>query len=234
MLGLATSGAIVGAEIKSRFRNKAALLALGLAALDVYLVARFPIPIPNQHSLFPPRGLYWTLLTLRPLSVCLFDIMLASIIYLASTNRLPFFFDSSPKLSASDEAERQKQQLHKLVSTSVALQTALTKLRACNMAKNVVVKDVRGLKNCEDAYWRAAADVATNVAEKTERNHRRMSDSIWQDKPVIEAMVSATSSKGTENGSTKAQPDLAQMRKEARIWVDAITAGLELEEQEKG
>lgn len=134
LLGLATSSPISGRSANI-LRTKLAISALALAAIDIYLTSTYTPLIPNPNSPSPPLSIYWTALTLRPLSICIHDVLAAAIIYISATNRLPFLFATS----ANNPESQRSRQIHLLTQSSVALQTALAKLRAFAVAKSAVV-----------------------------------------------------------------------------------------------
>lgn len=198
-LGLSTSSTIAGSSPAS-WRRWAIYSSLTLLALDVYTTAAFnPQTDPNLPS---PRGLFWTLSIVRPLMLCLHDILLAAFIYLSATGRFLLF------TSASTDPETVRHQTQQMLhQANISLQTASTKLRAFTIARNAVVRD-GALKETDDQYWRAV--VAMEGPERDE--------SIWADEEVQQAMARVYGSGAV---------DVGRVRKEAEAFVTGVTRGLD-------
>jgi hypothetical protein len=166
---------------------------------------------PNSTN--PPWGIYWTSLTFRPLSICLLDVLFAATIYVSATNRLPFLFPSSSR--ADHEAEKQRQ-LHALTRSCVALQTALTKLRAYGLARSAVVRDGR-LKGRDDEYWRVVVGME---GPHSSREEGESVGSVWEEEEVMEAVARVT------NGG---EVDVEKVGREAGTFVESVTRGLDVD-----
>lgn len=160
---------------------------------------------------------------MRPLSICIYDILAAAIIYLGATNRLPFLFATS----ANNPETQRSHRINLLTQSSVALQTALAKLRAFAVAKSAVVRDVNtsGLKARDDEYWRAVVGM-----EGLGSDANGMGVGVWDEEEVMEA-VARVISKGRDGSGGGV--DVESVRREAGIFVDSVTRGLEVEGNEE-
>lgn len=225
LLGLATSSPISGRSANI-LRTKLAISALALAAIDIYLTSTYTPLIPNPNSPSPPLSIYWTALTLRPLSICIHDVLAAAIIYISATNRLPFLFATS----ANNPESQRSRQIHLLTQSSVALQTALAKLRAFAVAKSAVVRDMNtsGLKERDDEYWRAVVGME---GLRGDSDGNGMGVGVWDDEEVMEA-VARVINKGRDGSGGGV--DVESVRREAGMFVDSVTRGLEVEGNDEG
>lgn len=159
---------------------------------------------PNVDGNMPsPTGMYWTAKMLRPLAICVFDIIVGGLIYASATNRFLLF--SSP--ADSDPVLVRRKQEEMLSQTNVALQMAQTKLRAFSVARNATVRNP-DLKSTDDEYWRAVVGMEGPSATA----------GVWEDEEVQAAMARSFG-EGTV--------DVAQMQREATAFVTSITRGLE-------
>ncbi|ERF76154.1 hypothetical protein EPUS_01488 [Endocarpon pusillum Z07020] len=223
LLGLATSTPISGPSTNA-FRTKLSLSALTLVILDFYLTTTYSNSIPPSNSPSVPHGIYWTTLTIRPLIICAHDILSSALIYISATNRLPFIFPSTSPTSAHDPEVVKKRQTHLLTQSSVAMQTALTKLRAFGIARSAVVRDagVNGLKGRDDEYWRAVVGMegpTRSGADGHGAGNRDVSaGSVWEEEEVMEAVSRVTNGGGL---------DVEKVRREADIFVESMTQWLE-------
>ena len=109
-----------------------------------------------------------------------------------------------------DAETNRRKTLEVLSSTNLSLQTTAMKLRAVNVARNAVVRDVR-LKGVEDGYW------AEVVAVEGMGMGGLEGDEVWGDEEVKRAMNRAYGGGGV---------DVGRMRREAGEWVQGVTGGL--------
>jgi hypothetical protein len=197
-LGLATSEGLAGIEA-SGWRTKSTIGALSLALLDVYVTT---IHSPKVDGNMPsPGGLFWHTALIRPLVLCLFDVIIAFCIYSSATNKFLLFVSSEYDPAV---AKRQREQMLSLTNNS--LQMAQTKLRAFAMARNAAVREPR-LKATDDEYWRAVVSMEGPAG----------ADGIWEDEDV-QAALSRSYGSGM---------DIAKMTREADAFVTNITQGLD-------
>ena len=199
-LGLATSETVAGLEA-GRWRNWAVVGGLALAVVDVYITSGHAPAL--DATLSPTTGLFWTAAVVRPLTICLFDAVVAFCIYARTTGRFLLF----PSLPDADPATRRRQSEQLLNQANVALQMAHTKLRAFTVTRNAVVRDPR-LKETDDDYWRTVVALESPEGD----------GSLWEDEDVQAAMARAYG-----NGSI----DVTRMRREADAFVLNVTKGLE-------
>lgn len=220
VLGLATSTTITSSATASDFRTRSLLGALALLCLDLYLTAIYEPPFmvdtpsssPQQQSQ-SPTGLFWTASLLRPLILCLYDILLALLIYTSATNRFPFIIFANPSNSSSSTPEETHRRTAALLTQSnVSLAQAQLKLRALGVARNAVVREP-SLKAADDEYWR---DVV--AMEGLEDLKDENGDELLEDEEVQAAM-----SRAYGNGSI----DVRRMRREAEGFVGNVTRGLD-------
>lgn len=149
-----------------------------------------------------PAGVFWTARLLRPLVLCIFDILIAFAIYASATNRFLLFSAASDY--DPDVARRKREQA--LVQTNLSLQMAQTKLRAFSVARNAVVRD-QTLKSTDDEYWRAVVAMeGVNGGQ-----------GVWEDDEVQAAIARAL------GGGV----DVTQVGKDADAFISNITRGLE-------
>lgn len=175
-----------------------------LAALDLGVTVGWDggrVDVNGQ----PPLGLYWIGRVVRPLILCLFDALVAGVLWASVTGRLLVF---SGGVVDGEVVRRKNAEM--LGKSTLLLQTAQTKLRAANVARNAVVRD-RVLRGVEDRYWR-------DVSEVEARNGLGGGDAgvegAWEDEDVQKAMAKAYG-----QGSI----DVRSMRKEAEGFVRAVT-----------
>lgn len=149
----------------------------------------------------------------------------AAVMYTIATDRLPFLFAST----TNDPGTQRSQQLHLLTQASLALQTALAKLRAFAVAKSAVVRDVNvgGLKARDDEYWRAVV-----AMEGPSSGSDGVGVGVWEEEEVMEAVARATNQ--GRDGLGGGGVDVERVRREAGIFIDSVTSGLEVEETGDG
>ena len=199
VLGLATSETVSGLEAQF-WRKRAILGGLILAAIDLYLTSFYSPIIPT--SIQAPAGTFWLASTIRYLFLCLFDVLIAFLIYASATRRFLLF--SAPS-SADPELERRRMQ-EALTQANVALQMTSTNLRAYSIARNAVVRN-EGLKASDDEYWRTV--VAFEGSDGDE--------SLFDDEEVQAALARAY-------GTGKI--DVENLRREADVFVGHATKAL--------
>lgn len=199
-LGAATSEPLAGFEAR-QWRRLFATCSLAIAAMDLYLTTTYwPHVDPNMPA---PAGFYWQARSLRPLIICLFDVVASSLLYVGATNRLLLF---SP-LAAHDPQVTKRQREQLLGQTNIALQMAQTKLRAYSMTRNAIVRQP-SLKTTDDEYWRAvvAMEGPTGV------------DGVWNDEDVQAAVSRSLGSGGI---------DFTRLERDADSFVANVIRGLE-------
>ena len=229
LLGLATSTLISSPSITT-FRTKLSLSALALTILDIYITTTASSSTSINRALtsnspVPPRGVYRTSLTLRPLSICLHDVLAAGLVYLSATNRLPFLVPSQssyPSTTTPDSAILKKRQAHLLTQSIVALQTAQTKLRAFSVARSAVVREP-ALKARDDEYWRAVVGM-----EGPGDGGGVDGVGVWGEDEVMEAVARvADEGRSTAHDGFGRGVDVERVGKEAGIFVESVTQWLE-------
>ncbi|EXJ84873.1 hypothetical protein A1O3_05548 [Capronia epimyces CBS 606.96] len=198
-LGLATSEPIAGFEA-SRWRTRALLGGIALAGLD-FAIASMYAPIVDQGTP-APAGTFWIAATLRPLALCVFDAIVAFLIYASTTHRFLLF---NPDSATDPELTRRRTE-ELLITANIALQMTQTNLRAYSIARNAVVRSPQ-LKAADDEYWRRV--VAMEGIDGDE--------SLFEDEEV-QAAVSRAYGRGAVN--------VAAMRKDAEMFVQHATRGL--------
>lgn len=214
IVGVATSAPFAGQEA-AQWRNTFTVAGLGLAALDVYIVATYD-PVQSASAAVragqvPPPSLYHQITLLRPLAFTIFDAICALLIYVSATNR--FFF----------KAPSQAEQVEQLVSAATtSLTGASSKLHALSVTRNAVVRD-KALKDRDDKYWRAVVAMESNPEDQPSS-----SGSVWEEEEVVRAMSRAMNGQGRNGGV-----DLAKLGVSAGEYVDGITAGLEKADDER-
>jgi hypothetical protein len=200
-----------------------------LTILDIYLTTATSSSSSlnlalTSNSPFPPRGIYWTSLTLRPLSICLHDVLAAALVYLSATNRLPFLFPSQssyPSTTTSDPAILKKRQAHLLTQSAVALQTAQAKLRAFSVARSAVVREP-ALKARDDEYWRAVLGM-----EGPGDGDGGDGVGVWGEDEVMEAVARvADEGRATAQDGLGCGVDVERVGREAGIFVESVTQWL--------
>ena len=199
LLGFSTSGALAGFEAQA-WRTKSTIGALSLGVLDLYITMTHQ---PKVDGNVPaPDGLFWRAALLRPLILCLFDVLLAFGIYASATNRFLLFVSSAEYDPVV--AKRQREQM--LNQTNVSLQMAQTRLRAFAMTRNAAVRETR-LKAADDEYWRAVVSMEGPAG----------AEGVWDDEDVQAALA-----RSYGNGM-----DVGRMTREADAFVINITQGLD-------
>lgn len=197
-LGLATSEGLAGVEA-SMWRAKSTTGALSLAVLDMYITSIYS---PKVDGNMPgPDGLFWRAALIRPLLLCLFDVLLAFLVYASATRRFLLF--ASTEYNPAMAKQEHEQMLSK---TNVAMQMAQTKLRAFGMARNAAVREPR-LKYADDEYWRAVVSMEGPAG----------SESVWDDEDVQAALARSYGS----------GMDVARIARDAESFVANITQGLD-------
>ena len=109
VIGLATSETISGYEATT-FRHSTLLCGLILSSLDIFLTTTYA---PSIAATTPaPAGTFWVAGTLRSLTLMVFDITLAFLIYASATGRFYLFpLLSSPNNTADPELARRRTEL---------------------------------------------------------------------------------------------------------------------------
>lgn len=201
VLGLVTSTTIVGPET-SRWRFYVLLGSLLLAAFDAYyVITQDPIIDLNMPG---PAGLFWVLAALRPITLCVYDIFVAFVVYASATNRFLLF--SGP----SKDPKIIHQQINDFINKSgMAMSSAATKMRATNLARNSVVRNA-DLKQSDDRYWQGVAD---------HEGPQDLRSGVFEDEDVQAALASAYGS-----GSVNVE----KIRKEADAFVKGVTQVLDV------
>ncbi|KAL4937610.1 hypothetical protein BDV06DRAFT_70414 [Aspergillus oleicola] len=203
-VGIATSASFAGREA-ARWRTKFTIAGLLLAAIDTYIVFMYD-PVKSgsdavRDGIEVPAAMFQRMAVLRPLTLAVFDTVLAGFIYVSATNR---WFFSPP--SQADEVDR-------VVSVSLAALTgASTKLHAASVTRNAVVRD-RVLKERDDAYWQTVVAMDGEGGSGT--------PGVWEEEEVVRAMSRAMAGQGGV--------DLAKLGVSAAEYVNGATAGLEKE-----
>ncbi|GLI78627.1 hypothetical protein PoHVEF18_006947 [Penicillium ochrochloron] len=218
ILGVATSAPFAGREA-ARWRTKFTLAGLALAALDIYIVARYDAITSASPAVragqVPPIGLYNLISLLRPLAFTVCDVTCAIIIYLSSTNR--FFFKPPSQADQVDQA----------VSAALTMLTgANSKLHAASVTRNAVVRD-KALKTRDDVYWQAMVAVENPTRGSGGAGHGQIEgvervdvvNNIWEEEEVARAMSRAMAGQGGV--------DLAQLGMNANEFVRGVTEGLD-------
>ena len=126
-VGMATSETVGGWEV-GRWRLRALVGAGALGFLDGYLLLGYDQAVDVNGP--PPLGMFWVMGIMRPVVLCLFDVLLAGVLWASATQRLLMF--SGPTLN-DEEARRRNMEM--LNGSNVTLQTAQTKLRAANVVR---------------------------------------------------------------------------------------------------
>lgn len=151
-LGLATSSLVAG-KYGNKWRTMAAGIGVGVAAFEVYAYLTYDWQVnkravqPSEYILF-----YWRMRTVRGIGMCIADAIMASLLYLSSTNRM---FVTPPSV-----AER----------TEVALETlehARGKINILGIVRNSVARD-EGLRRRTEAYWVREGKVMGEVMDERE------------------------------------------------------------------
>ncbi|EED23709.1 conserved hypothetical protein [Talaromyces stipitatus ATCC 10500] len=207
-LGVVTSAPFAGTEA-ARWRSWFTFAALGLAGLDCYIMSSYdPIAAASpavRAGQVPPLSLFTTMNMIRFLSLTVFDVVCAALIYISATHR---FFYSPP--SPNEQIN------HVIAAATAALNSANSKLHSLSVTRNAVVRDP-SLKARDDWYWRAA------VAMEGSSDANSSGDgSIWEEEEVVRAMSRVMNGRGRSRGL-----DMAQLGINAGEFVDKITAGLE-------
>ena len=205
VLGVAMSEGISGFDV-SRWRARALLGALGMVLVDLYMLLGFEYVVDVNGP--APIGLFWIMRVMRPLVLCVFDGVVAGVVWASATNRLVMFGEP-----AMDEEGVKRKNTEMLNSSLMSLQTAQTKLRAANVARNAVVRD-RVLKQVEDVYWRDVNDVEAREG----LGGGTGMEGVWEDEDVQAAMARAYG---------QGAIDVRRMRGEAEGFVRAVTGHLD-------
>lgn len=221
-LGLATSSPLTG-PLPARHRSKFLLAALPLLLIDIYLVLK-PLPFDRltpQSSPQTPTSTPWStyslLRTLRPLTICALDTLLAFFLWVTATNRFIYFpFLANPEShSTRDPSDLQHELAQTIQTIGAESSSTLAKMRGYAVARNAVVRD-KTLRLVEERYWEgvtATAAISDGVGSEE--------DEIWLDEEV-QAAVARVLAAG--------DVDVARQRKEIGAWVDGVTNGLERSE----
>ncbi|KAH8697272.1 hypothetical protein BGW36DRAFT_378349 [Talaromyces proteolyticus] len=208
IIGLVTSASFAGADA-ARWRTWLTFAAILIAIADFSIMAAFdPLAAASaavRAGQIPPSSLFHSMNLLRPLTLALFDVVSAALIYISATHR---FFYRPPS---------QADQIEQLVTGAVAaLNNVTSKLHGVSVARNAVVRD-KTLKARDDWYWRTA------VAMEGPGSSGAGAGSIWEDEEVVRAMSRAMNERrGAGRGL-----DMAQLGVNAGEYVDGITKGLE-------
>ena len=199
ILGLATSEGLAGIEAWL-WRSQGIIGALSLALLDIYGTMFYE---PRVDGNMPaPDGIFWRAALIRPLALCLFDLLLALAIYASATNKFLLFVSAAQH----DPAMAKRQRNEMLNQANVSLQMAQTKLRAFAMARNASVREPR-LKAADDEYWRAVVSMEGPAG----------GEGVWEDEAVQAALARSYGS----------GVDVGRITREADAFVTNITQSLE-------
>lgn len=201
-------------------RKRIVIPALLLLAIDVYLNTFFAFDPALVSTRSPsPTSLYALLRTVRPLSICLLDVLSALYLWTTNTGRFilfPFLSDPNAANTASiDSLQAQTQELVR--NSGIALQTVQAKLRAYTVARNTVNRDT-SLKAAEDGYWREVTSREAELGVVDEGGAASDNDEIYQDEEVQAAIARVYGHGGV---------DVPRARREAGAFVDGVTQGLE-------
>ena len=197
---LVTSAPLVG-EQAGRWRIKFTFAAVALALVEIVVVSRHDATAHRTADI--PTSLYNQIYLLRQLIFSVFDAFCALLIYLSATRRY-FFTPPSP----ADKAE----ELVSIAGSTLAVATS--KLHALSVVRSATVRD-KVLKARDDAYWRTA------VAMECSGEDARIN--IWEEEEVVKAISRAMRGRRQEGGV-----DIAKLRADASVYVDGVTQGLEL------
>lgn len=136
-----------------RWRSGAIGLGVAIALADCYIVsthdskANARVLRPEDLDLF-----HWRMRTIRGITICIADAILAGLLWAASTNRI---FAVPPNAGERMEA-----------ATKV-LENAQARLNAVGIVRNVVVRD-EGLRMRGEVYWRKERQVMGEVMDEKE------------------------------------------------------------------
>lgn len=219
VLGIATSAALTS-PLTATVRMRIVIPALLLLAIDIYLNTLFAFDPALVSTRSPsPTSLFALLRTVRPLSICLLDVLFALYLWTTNTGRFIFFpFLSDPNAANNASIDSLQVQTQELVRNSgVALQTVQAKLRAYSVARNTVNRDAN-LKAVEDRYWREVARREAGLAIDEGGAAAADNDEIYQDEEVQAAIARVYGQGGV---------DVPRARREASAFVDGVTQGLE-------
>ncbi|OAP57283.1 hypothetical protein AYL99_08021 [Fonsecaea erecta] len=204
-LGLATSETVAGYEA-STWRRTAILTGLVVAATDLFLTATYTPPVATSTT--APGGTFWLASTLRYLSLCTFDGVVALCIYAAATGRFSFLFPGAAGVGPELDGELARRRTdEQLAQANRALQTTAMNLRGYTIARNAVVRNP-ALKDRDDAYWRSV--VAVDPA---------ITDDIMSEDEDVQAAVARAYGTGAIN--------IATVRREAEEFVGRATRALD-------
>ncbi|KAI9680570.1 MAG: hypothetical protein M1817_004010 [Caeruleum heppii] len=152
LLGLATSAALGGPEA-GRWRIQATTAGLIVAAAEISRLASYNHKLnTSAMRLSEIDFFHWRMRIFRGVILAAVDIMLAGLLYLASTGRA---FVKTPSM-----AER-------LEESARALETANRKLHALGVTRNAVVRDEE-LRRRMVAYWDTEGKIMGQVFEERE------------------------------------------------------------------
>jgi hypothetical protein len=205
VLGLVTSEGVGGWECK-RWRWRVLVGAAALFLMDIYGVVGLEQKVDVNGP--APLGLFWVMRVLRTLGLCLFDAVVAGVLWASATNRFLIFGSAG-----GDEETIKKRNMEMLNQSNVALQTAQTKLRAANVIRNAVVRD-RALRQVEDGYWREVME----VERREGLGGGAGMEGVWEDEEVQAAMAKAYG---------QGAIDVRRMRREAEGFVRGVTGHLD-------
>lgn len=151
-LGLATSSAL-SEKYGSRWRNIAASVGIALACFECYLFGAYDWKA-NARAYRPEEYVhfYWRVRVWRGLVIVIADLLLASCLYLCSTNR----FFVIPVTSA----ERMETAIR-------ALEMSRGKLNALGVMRNVTARD-EALRQRTDVYWKRERQIMGEVMDERE------------------------------------------------------------------
>lgn len=137
VIATATS-TLLGGRLVNRWRMAGILVGFAVAALDCTVIISYDWRA-NARALRPSdyRLFFWIMRTTRGLLICVADLFLAGLLYLASTNRM---FVKPP--TAADRTEDALQMLDQGRAKSGAL----------SVVRNAIVRDEQ-LRHRTDAYW---------------------------------------------------------------------------------
>lgn len=158
---------------------------------------------PLTHPI-PPKGQFWTLAILRPLTIAIFDILASALIYLTETNRNPFITNTTDDEANAEAALQQtKSQIQTLAQLSRQTQIVTSKARATTVIRNAIVRD-RNLKSVDEEYW--------SVAFENEQGE----GCVWEEQEVVRAV------QGVVDVSGGGRIDVEGLEREAGAYVEGV------------
>ena len=151
-LGFATSSAIGGKET-NRWRTLAASFGIALAVVECWLFSSYDWKA-NARAVRPEQYVhfYWRMRIVRGVAIAAVDLLMAYLLYLASTNR---FFVVPPSHNEKMEAAMR------------LLDAAKGKMNAVGIIRNVTVRD-EALRRKGELYWKREGQIMGEVMDERE------------------------------------------------------------------